>query len=211
MQNLNNIVRKELLFNGIYKIINIKNNKFYIGSSSSKTFLYERLKHHEQDLINNKHPNIYLQRSFNKYGIENFYFEIIEICLPEKCIEREQYWIDLLNPNYNLCKKAGSTFGRKVSKETAIKISNSNKLFWSKIENKEKMLNSFKNRKKKEKKEKVIDTNKINKNCKKVLNVETGEIYNSVIEASEKLKMTYTFLVAVCNNKRKSSKKLKYI
>lgn len=111
MKKLSELKRKELQFNGVYKITNIINNKFYIGSCSSKTFLYERLKHHEQDLINNRHCNSYLQRSFNKYGINNFYYEIIEICEAEECIEKEQSWMNLLKPHYNLCKKAESSFG----------------------------------------------------------------------------------------------------
>lgn len=91
MQSIKEIIRKELLYTGVYKIININNNKFYIGSCSSKTFLYERLIHHKRDLLNNRHCNTYLQNSFNKYGIDVFYFEILEKCEPELCIEREQY------------------------------------------------------------------------------------------------------------------------
>ena len=74
-----------------------------------------------------------------KYGIDNFYFEIIEICEPNICIEKEQYWMDLLKPHYNLLKKAGSSLGRIVPKEIGDKISKSNKLFWSIPENREKM------------------------------------------------------------------------
>jgi len=49
--------------------------------------------------------------------------EILEYCEPEKCIEREQYYIDLLKPEYNLLKVAGSLLGFKHSEETKAKLS----------------------------------------------------------------------------------------
>lgn len=202
MQSLKQITRQELLNNGIYKITNISNNKFYIGSCSSKTFLYERLIHHREDLINNKHCNNYLQRSYNKYGINSFYYEIIEYCLPENCIEKEQYWIDLLKPHYNLCKIAGSSFGRKVSIETSKKISLSNKKFWSNKENREKMLIALSNRRKKPKKIKI--KKEFHGHCKQVIDLNTNITYNSVLELSKALNITYTYLIAILNNKRNS-------
>lgn len=209
MEKLSNLKRKDLQFNGVYKITNIVNNKIYIGSCSSKTFLYERLKHHEQDLINNKHCNKYLQRAFNKYKIDNFYYEIIEVCNSENCIEKEQYWINLLKPHYNLCKKAGSSFGVICEQETKDKIRDANKLWWSKKENKEKMKIAFKKAIRKPKKIKV--KKEFHGHCKKVLNLETNEIYNSVMEASKSLNMSYTFLIFVLNGKAKSTKKIQYV
>ena len=58
---------------GIYKITNNINNKFYIGSSKNIT---KRFKEHKWRLKNNKHPNNKLQNSWNKYGEENFKFEV---------------------------------------------------------------------------------------------------------------------------------------
>ena len=49
----------------IYKIINIKNGKFYLGSSNN---FKQRVKRHKRDLKFNRHHNIYLQRIYNKYG-----------------------------------------------------------------------------------------------------------------------------------------------
>lgn len=45
----------------------------------------------------------------------------------EECIKREQYYIDLLNPEYNLKKKADSSFGYKYTKETRVKMSEAKK------------------------------------------------------------------------------------
>lgn len=106
---------------GIYKILNIANCKIYIGSAKN---FYKRWNLHRSDLINNKHPNRYLQFAWNKQGEWFFKFEIIEIVDdPIKLIEREQYWIDLLAPEYNICKIAGSNLGIKYSEESKKKMS----------------------------------------------------------------------------------------
>lgn len=64
-----------------------------------------------------------IYQAIQKYGYSNFSLEILEYCDPSDLIIREQYYIDLLNPKYNICKKAGSCFGRIFSKETRAKIS----------------------------------------------------------------------------------------
>lgn len=58
----------------IYTITNNINNKVYIGSS---IHYYSRKKEHTNLLIKDKHSNSYLQSSVNKYGFENFTFDLI--------------------------------------------------------------------------------------------------------------------------------------
>jgi group I intron endonuclease len=48
--------------------------------------------------------------------------DILEYCESSLCISREQYYLDLLKPEYNICKIAGSRLGTKQSEETKIKI-----------------------------------------------------------------------------------------
>lgn len=60
---------------GIYYIKNIINNKVYIGSSLS---VKRRITSHKNDLNKNNHHSVKLQRAVNKYGIENFEFDILE-------------------------------------------------------------------------------------------------------------------------------------
>lgn len=89
---------------GIYKITNIINNKVYIGSSIS---LKEREYKHFWMLKKGLHDNPYLQNSFDKYGKENFIFEIINLCEPKELISRENEFIKLYDANnldkgYNL-------------------------------------------------------------------------------------------------------------
>lgn len=86
---------------GVYKITSIINNKIYIGSSKD---LYFRILSHRGELKNNNHFNIYLQRAYNKYGKNNFKAEILEYCSEELLREREQYYINILNPDFNIVK-----------------------------------------------------------------------------------------------------------
>jgi len=64
-----------------------------------------------------------IARALIKYGYSNFQLEILEYCEPSNCIDREQYYIDLLKPEYNILKTAGSKLGSKHSVETRNKIS----------------------------------------------------------------------------------------
>jgi group I intron endonuclease len=61
-------------------------------------------------------------RALLKYGYSNFSLEILEYCEPENAIKREQYFLDLLNPEYNILKTAGSSLGRKHSVEAKAKM-----------------------------------------------------------------------------------------
>ena len=92
---------------GIYKILNTVNNKFYIGSTIQG--FGQRWSQHRTLLYRNKHTNSYLQNAWNKYGKEKFVFIELELITTRdisKIREREQYWIDNLKPAYNLSNVA---------------------------------------------------------------------------------------------------------
>lgn len=218
MRNLFEIIKSELCINGVYKITCISNNKIYIGSCSAKDWIYTRLIHHRNDLISNRHQNKYLQRAFNKYGKEKFFVEILEICPSDQCIDKEQKWIDLLQPHYNMCKKAGSSFGRIVSEETRERISKANKKwikdnpwFREKVrklatgrivskENREKMAERIRERNLSRKytfKKKIIDT-------------ATGIIYNSTAECRENLNLYEKRFYRIIRKQEDSEFKLEY-
>jgi hypothetical protein len=110
---------------GIYKITNLTNQKFYIGSSVN---IYNRFHTHSTKLKKNVHSSRHLQASYNKYGKDNFIFEVIEYCQKELCVEREQYYLDTLKPQYNKRTDATLNLGVKNSKETREKISKGLKL-----------------------------------------------------------------------------------
>jgi hypothetical protein len=104
----------------IYQITNIVNKKFYIGSA---VYFAGRKGEHISKLRKSIHHNKYLQNSFNKYGESSFKFEILEYTTKETLVEREQFYMDNLNPIYNFLKVAYSSIGFKHSEETKQSIS----------------------------------------------------------------------------------------
>lgn len=60
-----------------------------------------------------------------KYGLSEFRLEVLEYCNSEDVLKREQFFLDYLNPEYNILKIAGSRKGFKVLDETKAKISKS--------------------------------------------------------------------------------------
>ncbi len=59
---------------GVYVIRNLINKNFYLGSTTCDK---RRWYTHKLELRNQRHDNIRLQRAWNKYGAENFEFELI--------------------------------------------------------------------------------------------------------------------------------------
>jgi len=113
---------------GVYLIRNTANNKIYIGSSASRRGIVDRWYQHKSALKNQRHVNKHLQNAATKHGLSVFKLEILELCEPEQCLEKEQHYLDLYksylpNIGYNLCKTAGNTLGRTHSPETKLKIS----------------------------------------------------------------------------------------
>lgn len=101
---------------GVYSITNNINNRSYIGSSNN---VNKRRKTHISQLRNNKHPNKYLQNSWNKYGESVFDFKILEYV--EDCSKLfyvEQTYIDMWNKKllYNMANKAGGGGANVVRK-----------------------------------------------------------------------------------------------
>jgi group I intron endonuclease len=66
-------------------------------------------------ISSNKFP---ISKALLKYGYAEFRLEMIEYCEPKDVIQREQYYIDLLKPEYNILKVAGSLLGFKHSEMT---------------------------------------------------------------------------------------------
>ena len=108
---------------GIYKITNFVNNKVYIGQTIN---LRTRSSQHFSALKQNKHQNKHLQCSFNKHGIENFKYEIIEFCEPEKLNELEIFYIkkyNATNRNYGYNRENGGVLNRTLSEEARKEMS----------------------------------------------------------------------------------------
>lgn len=98
---------------GIYRWNNLINGKSYIGSSVNLTI---RLRIYYSFQTLNKRltaSSSIIYKTILKHGYSNFSLDILEYCEPDKLVEREQYYIDLLNPEYNILKKAYSRLGHK--------------------------------------------------------------------------------------------------
>ena len=82
---------------GIYVIINIKNEKKYVGQSIN---IQRRWYEHRNKAMHPKKPDEYnkqLYQDMRKDGLENFYIDILEECSKEELNEKECYWIEKLN------------------------------------------------------------------------------------------------------------------
>ena len=106
---------------GIYKITNKINGKIYVGQSNDI----------QRRFLEHTHRNkLQIDMAIQKYGKENFIFEILEECPIEQLNEREMYWIETLNSfkngyNYTLGgeqQSIGSNNGRAILTEDDVKI-----------------------------------------------------------------------------------------
>jgi group I intron endonuclease len=119
----------------IYKIINLSNNKIYVGQAVSHILNHKRYRpyghegrfrcHISEAFSTKKNQSHYLNNAIKKYGVTNFVVELIEYCEISNADERETYYIKELNslfPNgYNL-KNGGSVFTH--SDESKKRVSN---------------------------------------------------------------------------------------
>lgn len=66
--------------------------------------------------------NSHVYRALLFYGHNNLYLEILEYCNKDTIIIRDNYYIDILKPEYNILKKAGSRLGFRHSPEIFLKF-----------------------------------------------------------------------------------------
>ena len=98
---------------GIYKITNTVTGKFYIGSSKD---VKRRWAVHKCKSKWKECPNNPMYQDMQKYGIDKFEMQILEVVEPEELKEAEQQFIETLKPTYNRCNAKGLDIERR--KET---------------------------------------------------------------------------------------------
>ena len=106
---------------GVYKWTNLENNNCYIGSSVN--FYVRFSQYFNLNTLVKFRKNSLINKALLKYGYGNFSLEILEYCEPKDLISREQYYLDLIKPEYNILKIAGSSLGYRHTEETFIKFS----------------------------------------------------------------------------------------
>jgi len=110
---------------GIYMWTNNINKKRYIGSSTNLRRRFREYFNINYLLQNN---SMYICNSLLKHDYCNFSLTILEYCSPDKCLEREGYYLKLFKPEYNISQDPTAPFsGRKHSDKSKTIMSDAKK------------------------------------------------------------------------------------
>ena len=103
-----------MALSGIYCITHISSGRKYIGQSPR---LVARIQDHISYLNRGKHKNPKLQSYWNKYGSQDFNFQIIEIGLKkEELDDRERWYFNHIidwNFDFNICRRSCNRIGQR--------------------------------------------------------------------------------------------------
>jgi len=121
LSNKKKAIKENEKKSGIYCWTHLANNKSYIGSSIN---LGRRLRSYYNPIFitHISRKNMIINKALIKHGYSEFKLEIIEYCDPKELVKREQYYLDLLSPKYNVLKFAYSSVGYKHTQETMVKV-----------------------------------------------------------------------------------------
>lgn len=204
---------------GVYCIENLINHKKYIGQSVD---MEQRWRQHKCELNRGHHDNDYLQKSWNKYGADNFNFYIIELCDVVELDELEVYYIDLYDTlnrdkGYNLtsggsankhyseevCKKISKALmGHEVSLETRIKVSKNH----ANVSGKNHPMYGRKHSEgaKEKMRQAGIGRPSARKNLNPVLCKELNKVFDNATEAGKALNLDSSGILKCCRGERKT-------
>lgn len=104
----------------IYKLINLDNNKFYVGGTRNAQ---ARKRHHFYDFRKGRHRNPKLQRDYNLgHTFKFMILEYLDVDMTDDFIvRREQEWQDFLQPEYN-SRNAIKVFGSDLELQRERKL-----------------------------------------------------------------------------------------
>lgn len=159
---------------GIYLITNKTNGFRYVGKSVD---IERRFAEHKTPKAGG---NDILHSAIQQLGVENFNFEILEICKKDELKSKELFYIKKLNPEYN-------TIGKKRTLKERKNISIGTKKWWDSLspEKKAKIINNNLTGPKKghyvsqETRQKIREWVKENQGTQ-VMIVETGQKFNKI-------------------------------
>lgn len=213
---------------GIYMWRN-KNGKIYVGSAKD---LRKRLTQYYNINYLLKRNTMYINKAILKEGYGVFSVHILEYCSTEDLITREQYYIDILKPEYNILKFANSSTGYKHREDTLENIRGVHNHFYGKThtedsrakmtesklgdklseKTREKIRDSMKGRKFSEEHKANLSAAKINSKKLLVVDLISGAetIFDSIGKAERSLNLPKDSIRANLRSKTKASYKGMY-
>ena len=202
---------------GIYCIENTINGMKYVGKSED---IISRWRVHRHHLRGNTHINIHLQRAWNKYGEDAFKFYVIEQTDAEHLNDAEIEWIkklDTFKHGYNRTEGGEGQSGRKLTDEQKRHLSeinrgenNPNYGLKRSLETRQRMSEALRHPRKPhtdEHKEKISQSARNvdhSSQRRPVIWIETGEIFESIMDASNKTGFGFQSICKVCRGKLKT-------
>lgn len=108
---------------GIYCWVNNISKNTYVGSAIDLSNRLNRYYHKSELTKKSARP---INLALLKYGHSNFTLEILEYCSKDNLLERENYYLDTLKPEYNILKFAYSMLGYKHSADAIKKLKSRN-------------------------------------------------------------------------------------
>lgn len=193
----------------VYKVTNLIDQKIYVGATSRN--LQERWKEHCR---HNKTP---FNQAIQKYGKENFLVEVIEKANSiEEMNELEMFYIKKFNsilPNgYNACEGGGKTKGYNHTEESKAKMKEAKDGMYLGKENpffnkhhSEEQIAKWKRDRKGRKLTEEWKLNVAKANYKKVVNLETKEVFESMRAAGEAYHRAPTNIVRACKHPQRTA------
>lgn len=194
---------------GVYLILNTTNGKGYVGSSND---IKNRIRGHKLRLKNGNHHNIYLQKSYSKYGKDSFIYTILEFIDDITLLtKKELEWILRLktnNPDYgynmtlpNEDHPNGIGKHSEQTKELLRRIRYKNKYGKTTEEDYQEWRNNIEIKKSKVHKKVKLDTTVVVIDYLTGLKILEGD---SPRDISNKLNIPYKKIIAVLNEENKT-------
>lgn len=106
---------------GVYRWTQLDSGKSYVGSSVN---LGRRLRNYYSNpfISHTTRKLMVINKALLKYGYSKFKLDILEYCDPKELVKREQYYMDMLSPYYNVLKTAYSSWGYKHTEDALVKV-----------------------------------------------------------------------------------------
>jgi len=194
---------------GIYLIVNTVNGKRYVGSSIK---IKNRLKDHYYRLNGKRHDNKHLQCAWNKYGKDAFRFMILEEHDEDVLLTFEQFWINMLNPEYNIVKTpvmrgcSGYRHSAEAKEQMRIRAKANPMQITQAFRDagRARQLGS------KQSRETIEKRAKNNPNRRPVICIDTGTIYDSAKAAGRAIGVDPSCIAKCCRGKVRTIKALRW-